>query len=68
MIKVDYERLTVEGDMTARFKSKDEMFKAVFKFVISEGKSIPRSTCKKSRENPTGINDNRPYIFKGQTT
>jgi hypothetical protein len=67
VIKVDYEALTVEGDMTVRFKSKDEMFKAVSKFVISEGKAIPRHTCKKSDRNPSGILDNRPYIFKGQT-
>ena len=67
MIKVDYETLSVSGDMTARFKSQDEMFKAVSKYVISEGKGIPRQTCAKSEQNRTGIVDNRPYVFKGQT-
>ena len=53
MIKVDYETLSVSGDMTARFKSKDEMFKAVSKYVILQGKDLKK--------------DDRPYIFKGQT-
>ena len=67
MIIVDYEALSVTGDMTAKFKTKDEMFEAVKAFVICKGKAIPRRTEKKSTGNPTGILDNRPYIFKRRT-
>ena len=51
MIKVDYETLSVSGDMTARFKTKEEMEKAVKKYVVIVGKEL----------------GSRPYIFKGQT-
>jgi hypothetical protein len=51
MIKVDYETLSVSGDMTARFKTKEEMEKAVKKYVVIVGKE-------------RGF---RPYIFEGQT-
>ena len=67
MIKVDYELLTVEGDMTATFNTREGMETAVRNYVKLEGKSILHRSCKKDSRNPTGILDNRPYIFKGQT-
>jgi hypothetical protein len=50
VIKVDYETLSVSGDMTARFKTKEEMEKAVKKYVVIVGKE-------------RGF---RPYIFEGK--
>jgi hypothetical protein len=67
MITVDYENLCVTGEWSSKFKSKDEMFKAVRNYVVGEGKSIPHRSGKKTNQNRTGILDNRPYIFKGQT-
>lgn len=67
MIIVDYEALTVSGDFKGSFNSKDEMFKSIRAYVKIVGKQIPHQTSLKWNQNPTGILDNRPYIFKGRT-
>ena len=61
MINADYDALTVTGDMTAKFKSKDEMFKAVKSYVVMVGKGIPRETRRGVRV------DDGPFVFKHRT-
>ena len=52
MITVDYETLSVTGDWKTRFGSKEEMEKAVLRYVKLRGQELRR--------------EDKPYIFKGQ--
>ena len=53
MIKVDYEKLVVTGDWKTRFGSKEEMEKAVLRYVKLRGQELRHT-------------EDRPYIFKEQ--
>jgi hypothetical protein len=56
MISVDYENLCVTGDWSSKFKTKEEMFKAVTKYVLNIGKDLHG-----------GKYSDKPYIFKRRT-